>query len=535
MFAQRALETATVSLRAAMPVSGLIFMSRLLGVAREAVFAGVMGAGRMADAYVAAFRVPNLLRDLLAEGAFSSAFVPTYAALRKANPEHARAFASLVCSLMLLLTGALCALGETFASSIVAALVGNFGNDAGKVALTVALTRIMLPVLAFSSVGAVFMGMLNGERRFLVPALAPAVFNVAIIAAGLFLARSPANLSERVTLFAWATSAAGALQMLTQLGALMRSGFRPRLTIGGAWQHEGVRRVARLMGPAVISVAAVQLGVFLQTRFAANLGDGPLAQLGYAFRVFFVPLGMFGVALATIVTTSAAEAVAEGNTEALRLRTRDALQSGWMLVLASAIGLIILAEPTCRLLFEHGATTTNEARSIATLLQIYCIGLVPYGLVKVLAPVFFALDRPRIPLLASVTGVTVSVSLAALSYREFGAPALAGATATGAWINFVILRSALSRHVPNVVGARTVIGMLAQLALASGVLMGIATLAQWLLVPIVSSIGGSKLEALAVVVVGGGLAGLGFILTLRACGHPSAKTLLSLLARRKRG
>ena len=304
----------TEPLRASGSVSLAILGSRVLGLLREVGFAALFGAGAVADAYQVAFRIPNLLRDLLAEGALSSAFVPTFtAALERDGEAAAYDLGNLVLGAIAIVTGLLTALGLLFTEPLVVLMSEGFAGDAAKVELAARLCRIMMPLLALVSLGAVWMGMLNARRRFVLPALAPAVFNLVSLAAGVVVWAVGDAIGPGIVVWSAGTLLAGVVQAGIQLVALWRLGYRPRARIRGMLTHPGVRRIAALMGPAVIGVAAVQVSVFVNTRFAGSLGDGPVAQLGYAFRLFFLPLGIFGVALATVTTTSVSEAAAAGD------------------------------------------------------------------------------------------------------------------------------------------------------------------------------------------------------------------------------
>lgn len=473
------MEPMASTLRASAGLSIAVLSSRVLGLVREALFAALFGAGALADAYQVAFRIPNLLRDLFAEGALSNAFVPTFAArLERDGKAGAHALGNLVLGGVLLVTGGLSLLGILFAEQVVDAISADFGGDAAKVALTVHLTRWMMPLLALVSASAVWMGMLNAQRRFLVPAMAPAMFNVAIlmIGAGLWLW----DTTPERALVGWSvgTLAAGAVQGGVQLPALWRLGYRPVPRLAGLRRDPGVRRIVRLMAPAVVGLAAVQLNVFVNTRFAAELGDGPVAQLSYAFRLFYLPIGMFGVALATVTTTRVAEDAARGDRGKMRASTAEGLGAAWMLTGASCVGLVLLAEPVVALIFERGRFTAADTQATALVLQAYVLGLVPYSLVKILAPAFYALDRPRIPLLASVGAVVVNLGFNAATYRALGAPGIALGTTLGALVNFTVLRIAYAK----IVGPLPREGRLrrfAALALANLVMAGVVAGTWW--------------------------------------------------------
>lgn len=455
-------------------VSAAIFGSRLLGLAREVVFAALFGAGAVADAFITAFRIPNLFRDLLAEGALTAAFVPTFTATLKQEGEEAAArLGDLMFGAMVVLTGTMVGAGLFFAEPIVALISGI--EDPDKLALTVELTRVMMPLLCTVSLAAVWMGMLNARRRFVVPALAPAMFNLVSLSAGALVWAIGGDAELGVLVWAGGTLVAGLTQAGMQLVALWRMKQRPFPRLRGLIGNPGIARVLRLMGPAVVGVAAVQLNVIINTHFSGQLGDGPVSQLSYAFRLFFLPLGVFGVALATVTTTSVSEAAAEGEASQIAARAGDSAAASWMLAGASAVGLWVLAEPVCSLVYEMGETGADEVAAIALCLQSYVIGLAPYSLVKVLAPSFYAVDKPRVPLVASVMGVAVNVGFNALTFRELGAPGIALGTALGATINVLILRVAFHRFFGPMYAsgaARRVGGLLVGLAVLGGVSWG---------------------------------------------------------------
>jgi putative peptidoglycan lipid II flippase len=274
--------------------------------------------------------------------------------------------------------------------------------------------------------------------------------------------------------------------------------------------------------------------VFVNTNFAGSLGDGPVTQLNYAFRLFFLPLGMFGVALATVTMTSVSEAAAAGDRGELARRASDGVRAGWMLTSASTVGLFALALPIVELLYRHGKTTPEDAYAIAACLQMYVVGLVPYSLVKILAPSFYAVDRPRIPLLASACGVAVNIIFNALTYRELGAPGIALGTALGATVNVAVLRFVFGRVVAPLPAEGRLRNFMALLvanvllgALAFGGALGIA----WVVEQIAWSGLAWKLLLAALLVVVIVPAGFAYALVLRAFGYPEAAMLVALPGR----
>lgn len=427
-------------------ISAAVAASRVLGLVRMSLQSRLLGAGALADTFSVAFRIPNLLRDLLAEGALSSAFVPTFTStLVQEDRERAYQLANLALAGILLITGVLTLLGVVFAEPLVAAITA--GWSAEKIAETAALTRIMMPLLALVSVGAVWGGILNAQRNFLPFALAPVVFNLVSIAcgAGMWLV----GLGGRTAVVVWSvgTLLAGVAQAMVLLPSLRRLGYRVRPQLRGLLHHPGVRRIAALMLPAIVGVAAVQLNVFVNTRFAASLGDGAVAQVEYAFRIFFLPIGVFGVALATVTTTQVSEEAARGDRTRLIARTGEGLSAAWLLTSASTVGLVLLAHPVVSLIYEGGRFSAAESAAVAIILQAYAIGLAPYSMVKIVAPAFYSIDRPRVPLIASVASVAANIGFNALTYRELGAPGLALGTSIGALVNLSLLRAFYRREI----------------------------------------------------------------------------------------
>jgi len=437
-------------LRATGLLSAAIMGSRILGLAREVVFAALFGARAVADAYLVAFRIPNLLRDLLAEGALSTAFVPTFAeALKRGGRPEAERLSHLVLTAIAIITGTLVVFGLIWTAPIVDLMAEGFGGDTQKFALTVRLTRIMMPILALVSLGAVWMGILNAQRRFVATALAPALFNVVSILTAVAVLWRGGTAEQGIEVWAIGTLLAGVAQSGIQWAALLRDGYRARLRFRGLFSHPGVRRIAGMMAPATLGVAALQIGVFVNTRFAATLGDGAVAQLSYAFRLFALPLGMFGVALATVATTSVSEAAAADARDELARRCDESVQSSWMLTLPSAVGLCLLAEPIVTVVYHYGATSSADVSAIASCLQAYALGLAPYSMVKILAPAYYSVDRPRIPLVASVFGVAVGIGFNAWTHRMLGPSGIALGTGLGVVVNFMILRLAFARAIAS--------------------------------------------------------------------------------------
>lgn len=503
------------------------------------MLAHLFGAGAIADAYQVAFRIPNLLRDLFAEGALSSAFVPTFLAELVGKREHgeqgdraaAYRLGNLTLAGTLIATGILSLLGIVFAEEVVGLIADDFQGGSltaaaaqAKLELAVLLTRVMMPLLTLISVSAVWMGMLNAQQHYEAPAWAPAMFNVANIVVGAGLIIFDPGQALGIVIWSVGTLGAGCVQALVQLPALWRLGYRPIPRIRGIASHPGIRRILRLMAPAVIGLAAVQINIFVNTRFAASLGDGPIAQLSYAFRIFYLPIGVFSVALATVTTTRVSEDAANKDLGKLAASTGEGVGAVWMLMTASTVGLVVLAEPVVRVLYS--SFTPEETAATAMVLQAYVLGLLPYGLVKILAPSFYVLDRPRIPLLASFCAVVVNIAFNAATYQTLGAPGLALGTTLAALFNIMILRLSFRRVVGPLPGVDT--RQIGALLLGNAVLGGIVY-AAWLgierLVEIVDFAWSLRLAGLALVVPIGFFVYVG---VLRALNYPGAALLWGL-------
>jgi len=452
------------SVRAASLVSLLTFLSRVLGLVREQVFAALLGAGPYADAFNTAYRVPNLLRDLFAEGALSAAFVPAYArALHEGGLRRAHVLASRFLTLIGVPLAALMVAGFVFARPLVHALAPGFADVPGKLETTVALSRVMLPLLALVALAAVAMGMLNARERFGPPAAAPAMFNLVVIlwAAVLWaIGLPPAALA-----FGWAAGAVlgGTAQLLVQVPSLWREGWRPRLE--WAPYDPGIRAIGSLMAPATVGLAAVQVNIFVSTNFASH-EPGAVSWLQYAFRILYLPIGVFGVALGTIATTGLARRAAAGDLDGLRETLLRSLSLVVFLTLPATAGLVVLREPIVRLLFERGRFQAADTRHTAVALALYSIGLVAYTGVKVLAPAFYALGRPRVPLVASASAVLANLTVIGLFHRSGGYRAIALGTALGSIVNALVLAAAFQSGLGGLL-TRRLGGPLARMAAAA--------------------------------------------------------------------
>ncbi len=460
-------------------ISAATGLSRILGLVRDQVQSFVFGAGAVTDAYVAAFRVPNLLRDLFAEGALSSAFVPTLTAVRTQGGAASgwRLTNRLVTALIAILLP-LVVLIAVGAPWILTLYVPGFADETR--ALSVAMTRIVAPFLLFVALAAVAMGALNACGRFFLPALAPASFNLCSIAAVIALAPLLPRLGLHPGLaLAVGALAGGALQLGAQLPALRREGFRfaPEL----APRDPALRRVAALMAPATFGLAATQINILVDTILASPY-EGAVTWLSLAFRLMQLPLGLFGVAIGTANLARVSADAARDDAAGLRRNVAGALRAAALLTLPATAGLIALREPIVRLLFEHGKFTADSTTKTAAAVLCYALGLYAYSLTKTQVPTFYALGETRTPVVASAVAVGAKIAanfalLAALP--AFGQDAFLGlalSTSLAAWINFAWLARGLRRRIGSLAGQRVVghAAKLALVALAVGLACGAA-------------------------------------------------------------
>ncbi|HLY38917.1 MAG TPA: murein biosynthesis integral membrane protein MurJ, partial [Candidatus Binatia bacterium] len=455
---------------------------------REQVFAVFFGAGRELDAFITAFRIPNLLRDLFAEGALSAAFVTTFThRLEHEGERSAWRLANLVVNVLALVVGLLTLLGIWLAPALVDLIAPGFGAIPGKVELTVGLTRIMFPFLFLIALAAVAMGVLNTRNIFGVPASASAFFNLGSIVGGLGVAAwlapdylrgvlahhgvgDPALAARAMTGMAIGTLVGGFLQLVVQLPSLRRVGFRYRPLF--SLRDPGVREVMRLMAPATIGAAAVQVNVFVNNNFASYLGNGPVSWLNVAFRFMQLPIGLFGVAIGTVTLPVVSRHGARGDAAALGATVRQALDLVALFCMPAAAGLALLGVPVIGIIYEHGRFTSADTVAAAQALAGYAIGLAGYAGIKVLAPTFYALGDARTPMAVSVLSIGVNYALNWTFVRRlgFGHLGLALATSAVALGNFALLHVFLRRRIGRF-GGRSAVG---RIALAT-VVMGAAT------------------------------------------------------------
>ncbi len=427
--------------------------SRVLGLLRDQVLAYYFGAGDAMDAYRVAFRVPNLVRDLFAEGAMSAAFVPTFTReLTTGGAERAWRLAHSVITALIVITGLLVVLGMVFAEPLVRFYADGFQQIPGKVDLTVGLARIMTPFLTLVAVAAVLMGMLNALGHFFVPALSPAMFNVAtILVAVVGIPFAPSLGVQPIVLVAIGTLVGGIGQLAIQWRPLRREGYRFRPMLDT--KDPALARVLVLMGPGTIGLAATQINVLVNTQFASDQ-PGAVSWLEYAFRLMYLPIGLFGVSIAAASTPALSRLAAQSDTP--RIRSTMASAIGLMLALnvPATVGLIVLGPQIVALIFQHGRFTATDTAATALALRYYALGLVGYSIVRIVSPAFYALQLSRIPVAASVVSVLVNVLLNVVLFRVMGYSGLALGTSIAAMVNATIQVVTLRQQLGGIHGRR---------------------------------------------------------------------------------
>jgi len=468
--------------RSAGLISVATMASRVLGVAREMVLAAFFGAsgGIEMDAFNVAFRIPNLLRDLFAEGAMTAAFVPTFTrTLTTEGRDAAWRLGNLVINALLVITGSIVVVGILFASPITHAFAPWFADTPGKLELTTELTRIMLPFLATVAVAVAMMGMLNSLRRFFIPALSPAMFNVATILCAFTLVPAMPRLGlQPIVAIALATILGGIGQIALQWPVLRREGFRYQPIID--FKDPKLVEVLRLMGPGTLGLAAVQINVFVNTYLATSQQQGAVSWLNYAFRLMYLPIGLFGVSIATAALPDIARRANEGDTAGMQRTISSALRMMLMLNVPATIGLIALAEPIVALLLERGNFRPYDTAATAAALIFYSPGLLGYSAVKIASPSFYSLRDSRTPVIVSVIAVLINLTINLILVRVMGYRGLALGTALAAMVNAGALLWLLRRRLAGLDERRVSIAFAKILAASAA--MGIAArlTASWL-------------------------------------------------------
>ncbi len=502
--------------------------SRVLGLVRDQLFAILVGANRFSDAFYIAFRIPNLLRDLFAEGALSSAFVPAFADhQRNRGTPAAYRLANTVVGLVLVVVGGLTLLGIAFAPQLVHAIAPGLGEAS---VLAARLTRIMMPFLLVVSLAAVAMGMLNAQNRFTAPALAPAAFNLGSIAVGVAIFAAGWGPERAVVGWSVGTLLGGLLQLAVQLPSLFSLGYRPALALARRDRADpGLRRIVRILGAAVVGLSATQINILVNAWFASR-DAGAVTWLQYAFRLMQLPLGVFGVAIATVAGAGVAQRAAARDMPGVKRTLGSAMRLVAFLNVPSLVGLVVLARPIISVIYEHGRFGAADTDATAQALVFYAIGLYGYSAVKVFAPAFYALDEARVPVLGSFAGMAVNVVLNVALYPVLGFRGVALGTSLAAGANFLVLAWAWRRRHGGL-GGSGVVPQLLRVLVAAGVLAAVAWATARGLAPLLPTRGLGRQLAMGLVPVAAGL--LAYLAAARALGIRELDELAAALRRRR--
>jgi putative peptidoglycan lipid II flippase len=429
-------------LRAVSTVSGMTLLSRITGLVRESLKAALFGAGAQMDAFEAAFRLPNILRRMFAEGAFSQAFVPVLSEYhRQRGAEATRDLVGRVGTLLALVLLGVTLVGVLAAPWLVYLLASGFARTPGKVELTADIIRIVFPYLLFVSLVSLAGGVLNVYRRFAIPAVTPVLLNLSIIGAAIFLSK---YFDPPILALAWGVFIGGAAQLAFQIAPLARIGMLPLPRFD--FRDEGVRRILRLMGPAIIGVSAWQISALINTQLAALLGDGRISWISYADRLMEFPSALLGVALGTVLLPSLARHHSDANHDAYSSLLDWGLRLAFMLALPAAFALWLLAVPLIATLYQYGQFTVADAWQTRKALLGYSVGLTALILVKILAPGFYARQHMRTPVKIAFVTVLVTQALAVTLMWPLGHAGLTLATSLGACVNAALLFWFLRRN-----------------------------------------------------------------------------------------
>jgi putative peptidoglycan lipid II flippase len=540
--------------RSAGIVSIAVMFSRVLGLVREMVFARFFGAGFLYDAFVVAFRIPNVLRDLFAEGALSVAFVKVFTdyQINKSEQEAWR-LASLVLNLLAIILSVICIVGMIFSRQFVGLIASGFSPE--KAALATTLTQIMFPFILLVALAAVAMGVLNTKGIFGIPASASTVFNITSLLFGLGLAyylsgggwlsssdknAVPDSASQWAIIgMAFGTLIGGAAQFAMQVPSLLKVGFRFSPVISFA--DEGVRKVAALMAPAILGTSAVQINVMINTYFVSGI-EGANSWLNYSFRLMQFPIGLFGVAVGTAAIPVLSRLASQNKTGEFRDTISSSMNLVFLMTLPSACGLIVLGEPIIRLIYARGAFHESDVPMTAWALAGYAVGLTGYAAIKILSPAFYALNDAKTPMIIAIVSIAVNFlgayflrgifsqyGVTAETPNGYGHVGVALATSLVALVNFFALALLMRKKIKRLNGNDIILSFL-KIAAASAVLSAVCYAVYHFLLGRYGTVGiGLRLvEAFLPIVLGG----IAFIVTAKLLRVRELEQLFGTLRRR---
>ncbi|MCH2190983.1 MAG: murein biosynthesis integral membrane protein MurJ [Gammaproteobacteria bacterium] len=412
----------------------MTLVSRVSGLIRDVVMANILGSGGVADAFFVAFRIPNFLRRIFGEGAFSQAFIPVFSELTETNTQEAKRFVNATAGVLALITLGLSILGVIFAPFLVSLYAYGYVEKPEQFNATVDALRVMFPYLFCVSLVAMSAGILNTRNRFAVPAVTPVLLNLCMILAMWFIVPLMNNAAKALAI---GVMLAGGIQLLFQVPSLRKEGYLPTFKIDSKNKH--TRRVFKLMLPAVFSVSVAQVNMFVNTVLASFLVTGSVSWLYYSDRLMEFPVGVFGIALATVVLPSLSKEHASGSPEHFSKMLDWALR--WVIVISlpATFALYVLAVPLLTTIFQYNAFTINDVLMSGMALQAFAMGVCGFIFVKVLAPGFFARQDTKTPMKVAVISVAINVVLSVVLVKYFQHVGLALSVSIAAWANAVLL------------------------------------------------------------------------------------------------
>jgi putative peptidoglycan lipid II flippase len=438
-------------LKSAGAMSAAVFISRILGLVREQVFAGLFGASNANDAYQIAFRIPNLLRDLFAEGAMSAALVPTFIQVQKEKgPARAWQVATRVFVSLFIVVCVLALLGTVFANQIVELYAHAFHSVPGKFELTVHMTRMMMPFFPFIALAASFMAILNACGKFFIPSFASAMFNMVSIIVGVSFATcaTACGLVEPIEGMAIGVVAGGFTQALIQWPVLRRQGYQVMWNspeVLPPLKDPALRRMMLLMVPGTVGLAATQINILVNSIFATSVGEGAVSYLNYAFRLMQFPIGIFGVSLATATLPAFSRAWSNELYSDASQSLVKSMKRVFAVNFAASAGLAFLGVPIISLIFEHGHFTHNDTINTAHALAAYAVGLTFYSAVKVLVPICYAIGETKVAVMSSFFSVVCNMIFNYLFVKQLGVVGLALGTSITAVLNSILIWALISK------------------------------------------------------------------------------------------
>ncbi len=459
--------------RAAGLMSIATFISRILGYIKDMILARYFGATGMADVFFVAFRIPNLLRELFAEGSMSSAFIPVLTEYQtKHGKEEANRLVRSVFIFILVFVGIICVLGVIFAPAIITAIAPGFLSDPEKFSNTVLLTRIMLPFLLFISLAALTMGALNTRGVFFIPALAPALLNIVTIISVLTLSM---HFTNPIISVAIGVTAGGFVQFLFQVPSFFKHGYSLGSRVkgqGSSFWHPGLKRIGLLIIPSTAGLATAQINIFVSTILASYLVEGSITYLYYSMRLIQFPIGIFGVAMGMAVLPALSEHSVKGEMEKVKEDFSFALRLLFFIAVPAMIGLIALKVPIVSTLFQRGEFGYAATIGTSDALMFYSLGIWAIVGVRVITATFYSMQDTKTPVKVAAAAMIINIIMSLLLMGPLKHSGLAFANSIASGCNFIVLFYFLRKKLGGV-GTGRIAGSFAKTLFASAV-MGVA-------------------------------------------------------------